>query len=176
MIVPAGGGHHGKGDGLAGNTPGQGLSGRSADCPLILAADAATGACGVAHASWRGTVQKIAMELVSTMARGFAADPANIVACICPSAGPCCYEVGPDVVQAALDKIGQHAERFFVRREGRTHFDLWSANVDQLVAAGLRRENVHVAGVCTMCRNDLFPSHRREGDTAGRFVAVIARR
>jgi len=24
-----------------------------------------------------------------------------------------------------------------------------------------------------MCRNDLFPSHRRDGDSAGRFAAVI---
>jgi copper oxidase (laccase) domain-containing protein len=30
-----------------------------------------------------------------------------------------------------------------------------------------------VAGVCTLCRNDLFPSHRREGEAAGRFAAVI---
>jgi len=29
------------------------------------------------------------------------------------------------------------------------------------------------AGICTMCRNDLFPSHRRDGDSAGRFAAVI---
>ena len=39
----------------------------------------------------------------------------------------------------------------------------------------LREENVHVAGVCTIERNDLFPSHRVEGSRAGRFAAVIGR-
>jgi copper oxidase (laccase) domain-containing protein len=39
--------------------------------------------------------------------------------------------------------------------------------------AGLAPESIHIAGICTLCRNDLFPSHRREGNAAGRFAAVI---
>jgi hypothetical protein len=30
-----------------------------------------------------------------------------------------------------------------------------------------------VAGICTLCRNDLFPSYRREGNAAGRFAAAL---
>ena len=54
--------------------------------------------------------------------------------------------------------------------------DLWAANRDQLVRAGVREQNIRVAGICTMKRNDLLPSHRLEGDRAGRFAAIIARR
>jgi copper oxidase (laccase) domain-containing protein len=100
--------------------------------------------------------------------------PAELVACICPSAGPECYEVGEEVREAALRGIGPHAAAFFhPGPRGRDHFDLWAANVDALTRSGLARADVHVAGVCTLCRDDLFPSHRREGEPAGRFAAVI---
>ena len=167
----------GQADALMTDEPGLGVSCRSADCPLILVAGlGATGrpAVGIAHASWRGTVQaRITELLVGDMVRAFGLDPADLVACICPSAGPCCYEVRQDVLDEATRALGPQAERFFPRRDGRMYMDLWSANRDQLRMCGLSDVNIHVAGVCTLCRNDLFPSHRREGDRAGRFLAVI---
>jgi copper oxidase (laccase) domain-containing protein len=100
--------------------------------------------------------------------------------------------VGPDVLAAARETLGPGAERFFHRRtpemwvsqgldpayglrDGKMYFDLWQANRAQLLEAGLSEENIHVAGVCTMTRNDLFPSYRLEGASAGRFAAVIAK-
>ena len=187
----------GEGDALLTDRAGLGVMGFSADCPLVLVADPAGPAVGVAHASWRSTVQRIAARLVEAMAGQLGAPPERLVACICPSAGPCCYEVGGEVVQAAVDALGLGAERFFRERgrgeEGRRGdagtrgrgetegggrkflFDLWSANVDQLLRRGLKRPNIHVAGFCTICRNELFPSYRVEGQSAGRFVAVIGR-
>ena len=151
-----------------------GVMGRSADCPLILAADRTGEVVGMAHASWRGTVARIASRLIETMAHRFGADPGGIVAGICPSAGPCCYEVGPEVRDAALNRIGPHADVFFPRRRGRMFFDLWSANADELQRCGLHPSNIHIAAICTICRNDLFPSFRAKGPTATRFAAVIA--
>lgn len=46
---------------------------------------------------------------------------------------------------------------------------------EQFVRAGVPDENVHIAGICTMERDDLFPSYRMEGDCVGRFVAAIGR-
>jgi len=166
----------GPGDALITNRASLGLMGRSADCPIILLADPVSGVVGMAHASWRGTVRWIAAKLVAAMAARYRMDLSRTVGCICPSAGPCCYEVGPDVLEAARTHMGPDAEQFFPVRDGKRCFDLWSANVHQLVRAGLSRSNVHVAGVCTICRNDLFPSFRVEGAAAGRFAAVIARR
>ena len=181
----AAGRYMGQADGLVTDRPGIGVLTRGADCPLILIADPVTRSVGSAHASWRGTVQHMASHLVKAMSEiaksqaiGIAESQAiegRLVACICPSAGPCCYEVGPEVVRTAVEKIGPHAEAFFVRRGGQVFFDLWAANRDQLLRAGLVAHNIHVAGVCTMCRTDLFPSHRREGSAAGRYAAVIAR-
>lgn len=174
IVAPRRSGSAGRADGLVTAASGMGLMGLAADCPLILAADPVSGAVGLAHASWRGTVGKIGSELVSQLVSRYRADPADLVACICPSAGPCCYEIGPDVVQIASASLGLRAQQFIERRINKTYFDLWAANLDELIQAGMDRSNIHTAGVCTLCRNDLFPSHRVEGDQAGRFVAVIA--
>ncbi|HOD84758.1 MAG: Laccase domain protein [Planctomycetes bacterium ADurb.Bin126] len=166
----------GQADAIVTDQPLLGVSCRSADCPLVLAAgsnpDGRT-AVGVAHASWRGTVACIAEVMVREMVDRFGLAPAGIVAGICPSAGPCCYEVQDDVFQAARESLGPSAERLFPRRDGRMFMDLWRANREQLRACGLNDGNIHTAGLCTLCRNDLFPSHRKEAQQAGRFLAVI---
>ncbi len=175
ILIPRKAGSAGRGDGLVTADSAMGLMGFAADCPLILAADPVSGAVGLAHASWRGTVMRISSELVSQLVSRYRADPSDIVACICPSAGPCCYEIGPDVIQLAAAGLGLRVQQFIEKREAnKTYFDLWAANIDELVQAGLDRQNVHTAGLCTICRNDLFPSVRAEGEQAGRFVAVIA--
>ena len=118
IVLPVtAGGFAGQGDGLVTATPGVALVGRSADCPLILLADVEAGVVGMAHASWRGTVQLIARRMVEAAVQ-LGGRPERMVACICPSAGPCCYEVGPDVLAAAVAGIGPEAERFFAPENG----------------------------------------------------------
>ena len=176
VLEPVVAGLAGQADGLVACRQDVGLMTRSADCPLILIADPTSGAVGTAHASWRGTAAQVAAQLVLKLVARHSSDPADLVACICPSAGPCCYQVGLDVVAAVTASIGENAKRFFVQRDGALYFDLWEANCHQLMRSGLRKQNIHVAGICTICRNDLFPSYRVEREKAGRFAAIIASR
>jgi len=176
VLAVSEGGLAGEADAMVTNRVSLGLLGRSADCPLLLLADPVSGAVGMAHASWRGTVSRIATRLLAAMAAHYRIRPLETIACICPSAGPCCYEVGPDVVQAARAGMGNDVDRFFPSDGGKTCFDMWSANAHQLVRAGLSARNVYVAGVCTICNNDLLPSYRLEGAAAGRFAGIIAQR
>ena len=167
------GGCAGFADGLVTTTKGLALMGKSGDCPIVLIADRRRHAVGFAHASWRATVAGITPKVIRRMVE-LGCEPSDLVACICPSAGPECYEVADEVLAAAVQRIGSHAEDLFQHGPGgKLHFDLWRANTDALIRAGLELGSVHVAGVCTLCRNDLFPSHRREGGTCGRFAAVI---
>lgn len=174
VLVAARGGLAGEADGLVTRTDGLGVIGRSADCPIVLAADPVSRVAGMAHASWRSTAQGITGRLIATMVAHGGVDPARLVCAIAPSAGPCCYEVGEEVREAALSGLGPHAAPFFTARsDGRFVFDLWAANVDQLRRAGVLPANLAVAGICTLCRNDLFPSWRREGERAGRFASIV---
>ena len=168
------GGPVGAADAMVTDVRSLGLMVRSADCPLILAVDPVRRAIGVGHASWRSTVSRIASKLVETLADRFGVRPGDVIACICPSAGPCCYEVGPEVRTAAINGIGAHAEQFFPQRGGKLYFDLWAANREQLIRGGVRPENIHIARECTICHNAHFPSYRAEGEAAGRFAAVLA--
>ena len=174
VVVCEKGGCAGFADGLVTATRGLVLVGKSGDCPIVLIGDRRGRAVGFAHASWRATVAGITPAVVRRMV-DLGCDSNDLVACICPSAGPECYEVGEEVRATVVGGIGPHAEAFFrLGPAGRPHFDLWHANTDALIRTGVPPQSIHVSGVCTLCRNDLFPSHRREGDAAGRFAAVIA--
>jgi len=154
--------------------PGLGVVGRSADCPLILVVGTDTaghGRWGFAHASWRSTIAGITKNLLREMAvSGLRTDQAQVI--ICPSAGPCCYEVGPEVQEQAIAQLGPGAAAFFELHDRRQFFDLWQANCAQLIAAGVTVENITVTRVCTICGGEQYPSHRRQQGNAGRFAAV----
>ncbi len=159
-------------DGALTNQPGVPLMTFSADCPLILIFDSHRRALGLAHASWRCTVARIAPLLIAAMRDAYGCRPDDLLAFIGPGAGPCCYEVREDVYAAAADL--PQRERCFARRDGRMYFDLWEANRALLAAAGLRPESIASADVCTLCRNDVFYSFRKEGPGCGHFGLMAA--
>lgn len=143
---------------------------RYADCTPVLLVDPRTRTVGVVHAGWRGTALRAAGTAVRAMAERFGTRPRDVAAAVGPAIGPCCYEVGRDVEQAFEDRP------WLLDRQpnGKAHLDLWSANRDSLVEAGVPAEQVEVAGLCTRCHADEFFSHRaNEGELAGRFAAVI---
>jgi YfiH family protein len=154
-------------DAVVTDVPGVPLMTFSADCPLVLVYDAVRRVVGLAHASWRCTVAAVTRQLVETMRARYECEPSNLIAGVGPSAGPTRYEVKDDVYQAAAGLPNR--ERLFRTREDRRYFDLWEANRSQLEAAGVLRERIEVAGICTIARPDLFYSYRREGAGCGHF-------
>jgi len=93
-----------------------------------------------------------------------------------PSIGPCCYEVGEEVRRAFLqaDGHGGAVDNWFSPGAGeRPHLDLWRANRDQLLDAGVLPAHVHRADLCTVTHRNVFFSYRAEGAAAGRMVAAI---
>jgi len=136
---------------------------RTADCVPILLADSRGTAVAAVHAGWRGTAARIAEATVARLRETFSIDPQNLVAAIGPRIGVCCYEVGPDVVEAIGDPT------LF---EGR-HLNLGEANRRQLLNAGLAEEQIEVSSLCTKCREDLFHSYRRDRKITGHMLSVI---
>jgi len=57
--------------------------------------------------------------------------------------------------------------------DSRLYFDLWSANVAQLEEAGVRRENIEVAGVCSICHRDAFFSYRTARGPVGHIAFLL---
>ena len=128
------------------------------------------------HAGWRGTAADVAGAAVRALTRQYGAEPSRIVAAIGPSIGACCYDVGEELrpafarpaIRCATSTRGSRADA-----DGRSRLDLWLANQDLLVRAGLARDHVHVAGLCTKTHLEWFESYRAEGPRAGRLAALI---
>ena len=170
------------------------LSVKVADCVPLLIADPRSGAVAAVHAGWRGALSGVVGAAVRELESAFSAGPANLVAAIGPSIGPCCYRVGPELRDRYLE-AGQPADlvaRWFTpsppiaaRHEvpgfepasadlGRPLWlNMWSVVSDQLELAGLATGNVHVARLCTSCHRDVLHSYRVDGPAAGRMVGVI---
>lgn len=135
-----------------------------ADCVPILLFDPSRRVVGVVHAGWRGTVLNIAGKTVKSMIKKFRSNPRNILAGIGPSIGPCCYEVGKEVLDHDVP-----AEI----RDGKSYFDLWEANKKQLADEGIPFSNIEVSRICTKCNSDKFFSARAGKGLTGRFGAGI---
>jgi len=168
----------GRGDAMITADPGVYLSMRFADCAPILLHDPVRGAVGLAHAGWRGTVKNVAGAAVQAMVSELGCSPRTMTAVVGPAIGPCCYQVGEEVIEAvetAFSQKGLEGDGVTPLLRGRNgrraHFDLWEANRRQLAAAGVGR--VVVAGLCTACRTGRFFSHRAERGHTGRFGVVI---
>jgi YfiH family protein len=175
-------------DALVSNAPTVAIAVRAADCVPVLMADRVTGAVGAVHAGWRGTAARASIAALEAMADSFGSRAADLVAAIGPSIGPCCYEVGTDVVDAfaAAGHERYLIDRWFSSLPPRRgvfpparrgvqalHLDVAGANRDQLVLAGVPQDQIFMAGLCTAEHLDVLTSYRAEKVAAGRMAAVI---
>ena len=127
--------------------------------PLVMVADClpvalrGPGGVAMAHGGWRG----LAGGVLEASAERVKAEAAAIG----PGIGPCCYEVGEEVLSAfdGLDGVA----------EGRM-LDLPAVAAGLLKRAGV--EQVERADLCTSCNAELFFSHRRDGSTTGRQAGL----
>jgi purine-nucleoside/S-methyl-5'-thioadenosine phosphorylase / adenosine deaminase len=128
--------------------------------PLVFVADClpvalrGPGGLAMVHAGWRG----LAGGIVGAAAGAVEAT----IAAIGPGIGPCCYEVGEEVLGAFSD-LGEGVA------DGRM-LDLPEVARRLLARAGVER--VESAGLCTSCEEELFFSHRRDHRRTGRQAGI----
>jgi polyphenol oxidase len=162
-------------DGLLTDRPNIFLASFYADCvPLFFYAPGRR-VIGVAHAGWRGTVERIGQKMVQRMIQNWGLAPADIYAAIGPSIGSCCYEVNDMVAGRVRDVL--HAKAHLVlehTKEDKYMLNLQETNRILLEEAGVLPSHIVVSHLCTSCRTDLFFSHRKEGGKTGRMTAFIA--
>ncbi|MFA6451299.1 MAG: peptidoglycan editing factor PgeF [bacterium] len=143
----------------------------TADCVPVLLADPTAKAAAAVHAGWRGTVAGIVANTIEGMKRNFGSAPQNISAFLGPAIGPCCYEVGDDL----LDQLPNGDMIFVEKREGRNYLNLYSWNAARLCDEGLDPKNIYVSEICTCCRPDLFFTYRGDKNCRGLNFSMIAR-
>lgn len=158
-------------DALITDQPGLTLVKHFADCVPIFLLDPVRRAVGLIHAGWRGTAAGVAGITVRAMTREYGVRPADVLAAVGPSIGPCCFEVGEEVAKFFDGRYAQAVDR---TRGPRPYVDLWRCNRDDLTAAGVDPGHIVMAGLCTACDAQTFYSHRRDRGHTGSMVAVLA--
>lgn len=146
----------------------------SADCVPVLMYDPVKKAIAAVHAGWRGTAARIVVRAIEVMQQKFGCLPADLKVGIGPSIGKCCFEVNREVACIFRDLFPASASVVSLgKNPGKYQVDLWEANKQELIGAGVKPENIEVAAMCSVCHPEHFFSYRREGKAAGRFGAGI---
>jgi polyphenol oxidase len=149
-----------------------------ADCIPALVVDPRTGAFAAVHAGWRGTVAGVLPAAVSALAEHFGARAADLRVALGPAIGPCCFEVGPEVVAAFEERLpGARAAGVILdlRSGGKAHVDLKRANGVALERAGVDPGAIDAGPECTSCDRARFFSYRRDKGATGQHLAFVSR-
>ncbi|MBM7571746.1 peptidoglycan editing factor PgeF [Aquibacillus albus] len=140
-----------------------------ADCVPLYFFDPITGWIGIAHAGWRGTVNKMAKEMVDSLVNQ-GVDVQSLRVTI----GPCISQFNYEVDDKVVDHIPNNWKEKVVKRTktGRFLLDLRKLNQEILLDSGVLGENIKVTNFCTF-QDDKFFSHRRDNGMTGRMLGFI---
>jgi copper oxidase (laccase) domain-containing protein len=131
-------------DGLVGSGAGVGLAVVVADCCAVFVVDPLRRVCGLFHSGRRGTEMGITALGIGRMASEFGSDPLDLLVSLSPCIRPPAFEV-----------------------------DIAAGIIGQAVGAGVPREQVFDAGVCTAREAGRYYSYRRERGRTGRMLAFL---
>ena len=161
-------------DGLITNEPGLVLSTFYADCVPLYFVDPVHRAIGMSHSGWKGTVGKMGAATITAMKREFGTEAKDLVCAIGPSICQDCYEVSRDVAEAFIFAFPTHEKEILQAGAlGKYQLDLWKANEIVLTEAGVLKEHIDLAGLCTCCNSSILFSHRASKGKRGNLGAFL---
>lgn len=156
----------------------------TADCLPLLFYDPVHRAAGAAHAGWRGTVGRIAVNTLQAMGETFGTRPEDVCAVIGPGISLEAFEVGDEVYEAfaAAEFDMQRIAQRMVRQDAQRmpiekwHIDLAACNRLQLTGAGVQEKLIITSPLCTYSHAERLFSARRLGIKSGRiFTGIVMR-
>ena len=166
-------------DALTTDLPRTLLAIQTADCMPILLGDQRTRAVAAVHAGWRGTLAGIVARTIERMQHAYGTRCADVIAAFGPTIQAPNFEVGPEVIEQFESAFAFAAQAVSQRKAtGQAHLDLAFINRRLLENAAVPAEQIFDCGLCTVERNDLFFSYRKERGAeqpVGRLMGVIGR-
>lgn len=149
----------------------------TADCVPVLLEDEVSGVVGAIHCGWRSAVSDIEAETVKKMLL-LGSTPSDIKVAIGPAINKCCFEVGPEVIDAVNDLIGaESSEKYYSDKpNGKYMLDLKGVVACRFLQLGIKTSNIDFVGGCTMCNPDRYYSHRYSNGSRGSLASVIMKR
>ncbi len=159
-------------DGLVTNRKGVTLVTFYADCVPVFLYDPGSNAAALLHSGWRSTLKEISGEAVQTMRQVYGSDTSSIIAAVGPSIGSCCFEVHEDVYRLFCAQFDTPS--FYTNiGEGKWKINLQGIINQTLINSGVLPGNITQSEICTVCRRDLFFSHRGDKGKTGSLAAFM---
>ena len=152
------------GDGLLTERKGLFLGVFTADCLALFFYCAHKEIIGLLHAGRKGIERGIAKKGVDKICGAFRLEAKNLEVLFGPSIGPCCYEIGDDLIMSSNRK-------YITKRGGSAYLDMWKMVKEQLEDSGV--EKIHVPEICSCDMNELFFSFRKSGERVGENLGII---
>lgn len=140
-----------------------------ADCIPVFLYDPEKKITAGVHSGWKGTHEKILSKAIDELINKFDINLKETIAYIGPGISQDRFEVGEEVGELFDDSL-----KYF--KNGKYYLDLKKDNYDQLLLAGLKKENIEVSDLCTYDEKELLHSYRRDGVRSGRMFGVIGMR
>lgn len=110
--------------------------------------------------------------MVKAMGAAFGSRPEDLCTAIGPSICRDCYEVSQDVALQFRDELGVKVVSSG-RAPGKYQLDLWLANQEILLQAGVLPQNIEVTDICTCHNSKYLFSHRASGGKRGNMGAFL---
>jgi len=141
------------------------LSIQVADCIPIYLHDEKNQNIGLIHAGWRGVTSGIVENGIKKMIE-LDSKTGNMKVLLGPSIRQCCFEIGPEVGKLVDKKFQKNGQG------NRTKLDLQGVVVEKLIKLNINSSNIIDVKECTHCSGQ-YHSYRRDGNKAGRMIAMI---
>lgn len=163
-------------DGLITNIPGIPLVTFYADCVPLFFVDPVKRAIGLSHSGWKGTVMNIGKKTVEAMNHEFGTNPEDLICGIGPSICGNCYEVSVDVAEKFYDDFNDCSVFLKKKKDKPSKYllDLWKANEEILIEAGVKEDHISTTDICTCCNQELMFSHRATDGKRGNMAAFLS--
>lgn len=144
-----------------------------ADCVPIYFFHPLSGAIGIAHAGWKGTVHGIAGEMIRTF-QSEGIEAKDILVAIGPSICENCYIVDEQVIKLVKNRLeGVDKKTYNLVSDHQFRLNLKECNKEILLHAGVKIEHIVQTEYCTSCHQEYFYSHRRDHGRTGRLMGFI---
>jgi YfiH family protein len=133
----------------------------TADCNPIVIYDPVKNVVANVHSGWKGTIKQIYLKTIKLMNEKFNCNYKDIIVCIGPSINKCCFCSSDLQFKKQFTDIWPNEGEYIVTKEnGEFYIDLPYIIKKDLITLGLRKENIVLSNICTVCNSDICFSYR----------------
>ena len=136
----------------------------TADCNAIVIYDAKNNKAANVHSGWKGTTKRIYIKAIEKMQELYNTNPEDLIVCVSPAILKCCFSSEELSFKKIFTDIWPDEENYITWNKdnpNRFHIDMEYLITKDLLEIGVKKENIHFAGICTCCNTDDFYSFRK---------------